>query len=57
MFVILVTETGSEVETELCRVETNPAPIAAAASRKTVGKRSKIPRYRWVRVVKVEAQS
>jgi hypothetical protein len=56
MFVILVTETGSDVEAELCRVATNPGPIAAAAERKTNGKR-KIPRYQSVRVIEVETQS
>lgn len=57
MFVIMVVETGSEVEVELCRVGTNPEPIVAAARDKVIGKR-KTPRYRWVRVVKIdEAQS
>jgi hypothetical protein len=56
MFVILVTETGSDLEIELCRVGTNPEPIAAAAGRKTAGKR-KIPRYQSVRVVEVETKS
>jgi hypothetical protein len=57
MFVILVTETGSDVEIELCRVENNPAPIAAAARDKIIGKRTKIPRYRWVRVEEVNEVS
>jgi hypothetical protein len=57
MFVIMVVETGSEVEVELCRVGTNPGPILAAARAKLVGKRTKIPRYRWVRVVKIDEAS
>jgi DUF3102 family protein len=53
MFVILVVETGSEVEVELCRVGTNPEPIVAAARAKVIGKR-KTPRYRWIRIVEVD---
>jgi hypothetical protein len=58
MFVIMVIETGSDIEVELCRVGTNPESIVTAARAKLIGKRTKIPRYRWVRVVKINgAQS
>jgi hypothetical protein len=54
MFVIMVMEVGSDREVELCRVGTNPEPIVAAARAKLVGKRTKIPRYAWVRVVETD---
>jgi hypothetical protein len=55
MFVILVVETGSEKEVELCRVGSNPEPIVAAARKKTIGKNKNSPcRYRWIRVVEVD---
>jgi hypothetical protein len=54
MFAILVVETGSDVEVELCRVGTNPEPIVAAARKKIIGQRTKVPRYRWVRIVKID---
>jgi hypothetical protein len=57
MYAILVVETGSDVEIELCRVGTNPEPIAAAARARTIGKRTNIPRYRWVRVEEVNEVS
>lgn len=57
MYAILVVETGSDVEVELCRVGTNPEPIAAAARARIIGKRTKIPRYRWVRVEEVNEVS
>ena len=56
MHAILVVETGSDVEIELCRVGTNPEPIAAAARARIIGKRTKI-RYRWVRVEEVNEVS
>jgi hypothetical protein len=42
VYAILVVETGSDVEVELCRVGTNPEPIAAAARARIIGKRTKI---------------
>lgn len=40
---IMVQEFGSEREAELCRVDTNPRPIAQAATRNRC--------YQWVRIV------
>jgi hypothetical protein len=57
MYAILVVETCGEVEIELCSVGTNPSRSPPAACEKTIGKRSKVPRYRSVRVVEVGQQS
>jgi hypothetical protein len=50
----MVKEAGSDIEVELCRVGTNPEPIVAAASKKTIDKRGKLRRYRWIRIVEID---
>jgi hypothetical protein len=53
---ILVRENGSNRESELCQVDSNPEKIAEAAGMKLLrisssGRRYRIKRYDWIRIV------
>ena len=59
---IWVRENGSGREIELCQVDTNPEKVAEAAGMKLLrisnsGRRYRIKRYDWVRIVNNDEES
>lgn len=54
MYSIRVVETCSDREVELCRVASNPKPIAEAARNVMASKKRRIKRYTAVRIVNLD---